>query len=450
MTRRYLHDCEYAGITEIRTGLRETVRLKKNLYSHVIPFISETINAPPLLPKKEAAPRPDSGKRKAALRARPYNADQGPPTRRKLDDRDRQSRNSLNRTPLDFRLVQRNQSPPQNTPQNRYVVDGDGTVYPGNPANDRAIHSGPMADSNFRDKYDNSLRDRSMSSERSRDSWPREAETTGPDRNRDPRRRDAHQDRSYSSLRAKSPTRGRGAKGKGSRASNSSTASAFPTFQNLPITIVPRALALRYLKIEKALPPPTEVEAREISDHDLAYLLRKPSLGPHDRANHETICGQLREMYIDHMIGIEMCYERDQPTVWLNLFGHEIPPEQMDNITFKYFLPPEKDQATLGNYWWVVRLRPQGEAKKYEYMINKDYSFSRMSWDFAQHRTSQLAAKRWYYEGPIEKTLASCLYPYHQYCMPRFGHRLPSMQHKPRLERPAVHGGIKRQHLEYI
>jgi hypothetical protein len=88
----------------------------------------------------------------------------------------------------------------------------------------------------------------------------------------------------------------------------------------------------------------------------------------------------------------------------------------MDNITFKYFMQPEKDQATLGNYWWVVRLRPQGGAKKYEYMINKDYSFSRMSWDFAQHRTSQLAANRWYYEGPIEKTLASCLYPYHQYC----------------------------------
>ncbi len=75
MTRRYLHDCEYAGINEIRTGFREAVRLKKTLYSPVIPFKSETINAPPLLPKKEAAPRPDSGKGKAALRASPYNAD---------------------------------------------------------------------------------------------------------------------------------------------------------------------------------------------------------------------------------------------------------------------------------------------------------------------------------------------------------------------------------------
>jgi hypothetical protein len=232
------------------------VRLKKNLYSHVIPFKSETINAPPLLPKKEAAPRPDSGKGKAALRASPYNADhQGPPTRRKLDDRDCQSRNAMNRTPLDYRLVQRNQSPPRNTPQNRYV-DSDGTVYPGDPANDRATHSGPMADKNFRDKYDNSLRDRSMGSDRSRDSRPRECETTGPDRNRDPRRRDAQHDRSYSSLRAKSTTRGREPKGKSSRASSSSTASAFPPFQNLPIAILPRTFALRHLKIEKALRQP--------------------------------------------------------------------------------------------------------------------------------------------------------------------------------------------------
>ncbi len=49
-------------------------------------------------------------------------------------------------------------------------------------------------------------------------------------------------------------------------------------------------------------------------------------------------------------------------------------------------------------------------------MVNKSYSYSRMAWDFAQMKTLTLSANRWYYEGPIEKTLSSCLYPYHQYC----------------------------------
>jgi hypothetical protein len=244
MTRRYLHDCEYADIGEIRAGMKEVARLKKNLYSNRIPFKTETINAPPLLPTKEATLRPDSGKGKAPLRASPHNADQGPPTRRKLEDRDRQGR-----IPLDYRLVQRNQSPPQNTPQNRYV-DFDGTVYPGDPARDRANHSGPMTDRGARDKYDNSFRDKSMSSDRSRDSRPREGATEkiGPSRNRDPRERDEQRDRSYSSLqRAPSPTRGRGAKGKGARAP--STASAFPKFCAAPIEILTRAKALRHLGI---------------------------------------------------------------------------------------------------------------------------------------------------------------------------------------------------------
>ena len=64
-----------------------------------------------------------------------------------------------------------------------------------------------------------------------------------------------------------------------------------------------------------------------ISDYDLADLLRKPTLGQYDRANHEIICGQLREMYIDSMIGIEMQYERGQPSVWLDIFGQVIPEE---------------------------------------------------------------------------------------------------------------------------
>ncbi len=76
MTRCYLHDCVYAGIGEIRAGMTEAAQLKKNLYSHSIPFKTETINAPPLLPTKEAAPRPDNGKGKAALRASPYNAEE--------------------------------------------------------------------------------------------------------------------------------------------------------------------------------------------------------------------------------------------------------------------------------------------------------------------------------------------------------------------------------------
>ncbi len=106
MTRRYLHDCEYANINLIRAGMKETAKLKKNLYSNRLPFRTEDINAPPLLPTKEAEPRPESGKGKAPLRASPHNADQGPPTRRKLEHRDHPGR-----IPLDQRLVQRNQSP---------------------------------------------------------------------------------------------------------------------------------------------------------------------------------------------------------------------------------------------------------------------------------------------------------------------------------------------------
>jgi len=78
MIRRYLHDCEYANIGQIRAGVVEAVKLKKNLCSNRLPFRTEDINAPPLLPTKEAAPRPESGKGKAPLRASLHNADQGP------------------------------------------------------------------------------------------------------------------------------------------------------------------------------------------------------------------------------------------------------------------------------------------------------------------------------------------------------------------------------------
>ena len=119
------------------------------------------------------------------------------------------------------------------------------------------------------------------------------------------------------------------------------------------------------------------------------------------------------------LIGIEMYHGRNQPTTWVNILGEPIPPERVDEIQLKYSMPPEKDQkAVLGNYWWVVRLRPiRGtKTRKYEYMVNKEYTYSRMSWDFTQHKTFQLSANRWYYEGPIDKTLSLCLYPYYQYC----------------------------------
>jgi hypothetical protein len=43
MTQRYLHDCEYAGMAEIRAGMREAKKLKKNLYNNVILFRSKAI-----------------------------------------------------------------------------------------------------------------------------------------------------------------------------------------------------------------------------------------------------------------------------------------------------------------------------------------------------------------------------------------------------------------------
>ncbi len=193
MTRRYLHDSEYANIGQIRAGMKEAAKLKKNLYSNQLSFRTADINAPPLLPTKEAAPRPESGKGKAPLRASLHNADQGPPIRRKLEHRD-----PPGRIPLDQRLFQRNQSPSRNAPQNRYI-DSDVAFDPGDNARDRP--------NDARVRYDNSSRDKSMSSDRSRDARPREFE---PSRNRDPRERNDQRYRSYSSLqRAPSPTRGR-------------------------------------------------------------------------------------------------------------------------------------------------------------------------------------------------------------------------------------------------
>ena len=429
MTQRYIHACEYAGMKEMRENMREAKKLKKNLYSNVIPKRSDTINAPALFPKNETATRYDStkrsaapydsGKGKSALRAGPSTAEQGPTTRRRLEV-NRDTRALPGRNPLDYRLVHRNQSPPKNAPQNRYVDLLDGTEFPGDPDRDRASRSGPMADKGYRNSYDrssssqddNTTRQRSMSSERSREQYNPDNPSSKPQpaRNREPwaaRGWEGRQESTYSYLQ-------RPPKGKSGAASKPDV--IFPKFYYPPIAILPRANALRHLEIERPRPPPTEAEALNISDYDLADLLRKPSLGLHDRENHVTICGQLREMYVDNKIGIEMHYERGSPSVWLDILGQVIPKDKMDGITYKYYLPPEKDQGKLGNYWWVVRLRPMGGSGKYEYMVNKDYSYKQVSEDFARMKTLTLAANRWYLEGPIEKTVSLCLYPYHQYC----------------------------------
>ena len=47
MTRRYLHDCEYANIGEIRAGVVEAAKLKKNLYMNRIPRRTEDITHGP-------------------------------------------------------------------------------------------------------------------------------------------------------------------------------------------------------------------------------------------------------------------------------------------------------------------------------------------------------------------------------------------------------------------
>lgn len=196
----------------------------------------------------------------------------------------------------------------------------------------------------------------------------------------------------------------------------------FPKFYETYIAILPRANALRHLQLERPWPPPTEAEALSIADVELQKLLCKPSLGQHDRANHVMICGQLREMYKDSMIGIEMQYERGQPSVWVDIFGNVIPNEKLDEITYKYCMPPEQDQRILGNYWWIVRLRPHGNANKYEYMINKQYSYRRVAEDFAKMRTLRLSANRYIlFRNGLRKDVKPLLIPVPQ-ILPRFGH----------------------------
>ncbi len=140
-----------------------------------------------------------------------------------------------------------------------------------------------------------------------------------------------------------------------------------------------------------------------LTDDQLASLLRKTQLGPSDRANHNTVCVQLQEVCdAADRIGIEMYQGMGQPTTYINVTGDSIPPDQHDEILYKYRLPAEKDRYLLGNYWRIVRLRPTCNAiKRFEYMPNSIYKFSTVQADFARHKMT-LVNCRWYYDDPIE------------------------------------------------
>jgi hypothetical protein len=187
----------------------------------------------------------------------------------------------------------------------------------------------------------------------------------------------------------------------------------FPEFnETTPISLLTRTQALTHLKLLASRTPPTV-----LSDEQLVSLLRKTQLGPSDHANHNTVCAQLQEVYdASDRIGIEMYQGTGQPTTYINVTGDPIPQDQHDEILYKYRLPMEKDRYLLGNYWWIVRLRPtNGAIKRYEYMPNSTYKFSMVQADFNRHKLT-LANCRWYYDGPIDKTNAHCLYPYYNFC----------------------------------
>ncbi len=122
-----------------------------------------------------------------------------------------------------------------------------------------------------------------------------------------------------------------------------------------------------------------------LTDDQLASLLRKTQLGPSDRANHNTVCAQLQEVYdAADRIGIEMYQGMGQPTTYINVAGDPIPPDQHDEMLYKYRLPVEEDRYLLGNYWWIVRLRPNSNViKRFEYMPNSTYKFTTVQADFA-------------------------------------------------------------------
>ena len=191
-----------------------------------------------------------------------------------------------------------------------------------------------------------------------------------------------------------------------------SSVPSFPDFiETTAIHLLSRAKALTHFKLLPSKAPPTV-----LSDEQLLSLLRKTELGPNDRANHNMVCAQLQEV-LDQAdrIGLEMYQGEGKPTKWMNIMGDEIPPEQHDEIIYKYQLPSEKDRHMLGNYWWIVRIRPTSTNKRYEYMPNATYKFSTVQADFNRHKLT-IANCRWFFDGPIDKTNAHCLYPYHSFC----------------------------------
>jgi hypothetical protein len=71
MVRRYLHDCEYASIEEMRTGIKQSMKIRDNLRKHVILKKEEHVNAVPLFGSDD-----HRGKGKSALRPSSLNAKQ--------------------------------------------------------------------------------------------------------------------------------------------------------------------------------------------------------------------------------------------------------------------------------------------------------------------------------------------------------------------------------------
>jgi hypothetical protein len=141
-----------------------------------------------------------------------------------------------------------------------------------------------------------------------------------------------------------------------------SSVPSFPEFnETTTISLLTRTQALAHLKLLPSRTPPTV-----LSDEQLASILRKPQLGHNDRANHNMVCAQLQKV-LDQSdrIGIEMYHGAGQPTTWMNVMGEPIPPDQHDEILYKYQLPTERDRSMLGNYWWIVRIRPTSTNKRY-------------------------------------------------------------------------------------
>jgi hypothetical protein len=71
MVRRYLHDCEYANIGEIREGIKQSMKLRDNLRKHVVLKKEEHVNAVPLFGSDD-----NRGKGKSSLRPSSLNEEQ--------------------------------------------------------------------------------------------------------------------------------------------------------------------------------------------------------------------------------------------------------------------------------------------------------------------------------------------------------------------------------------